>query len=77
MTPKGQSRLGSAAEVVANNAAGMAFALAAQAVILPLFDIHITAAEHVQIGALFAVVGLVRSYLMRRLFNRFTLRTAP
>lgn len=57
-------------ESLANIAAGYGVALLAQMMIFPLFDIHIPASQHAIIGALFTAVSLVRSYALRRLFNR-------
>lgn len=67
-----QSRKGSAAEAVANVAIGYVVAIVAQVVIFPLFGIFIPAAEHLAIAALFTVVSLARSYVLRRLFNRMS-----
>lgn len=60
----------SAAEALANVVIGYFIAVGAQAVIFPLFDVHIPAGDHFAIGALFTIVSLVRSYCLRRLFNR-------
>lgn len=66
-----QTRTASAAEAVANVAIGYLVAVAAQAAIFPLFDIHVSTGDHLGIAALFTVVSLVRSYCLRRLFNIF------
>lgn len=65
-----QSRKGSAIEAVANVVFGYGIAVAAQSAIFPLFGIYVGAKEHLAIGALFTVVSLVRSYVLRRIFNR-------
>lgn len=65
-----QSRTMSAVESVANVTIGYGVAVATQAAVFPLFGIHATAADHLAIGAIFTVVSLVRSYLLRRVFNR-------
>lgn len=65
-----QSRTMSAVESVANVAVGYGIAVATQAAVFPLFGIHATAADHLAIGAIFTVVSLARSYLLRRVFNR-------
>lgn len=65
-----QSRTMSAIESVANVAVGYGVAVATQAAVFPLFGIHATAADHLAIGAIFTVVSLARSYLLRRIFNR-------
>lgn len=64
-----QSRLMSLAEAVVNVAVGYLVAVAAQAVIFPLFGISASLGEHLAIGLLFTGVSLVRSYSLRRLFN--------
>lgn len=71
---KGQSRKHSLLEAIANILIGYGVALMAQAVIFPLFDIHVTLGDHAMIGALFTVVSLVRSYGIRRLFNWWGIR---
>ena len=65
-----QSRRNSALEAVANVVIGYVVAISAQLVIFPLFGIHAPLGEHLAIGGLFTVVSLVRSYVLRRLFNR-------
>lgn len=65
-----QSRTMSAVESVANVAIGYGIAVATQAAVFPLFGIHATTADHLAIGAIFTVVSLARSYVLRRVFNR-------
>jgi hypothetical protein len=65
-----QSRRMSAVEAVANVAIGYVVAVAANAVVLPLFGLHPTAFDSFAIGALFTAISLARSYALRRLFNR-------
>jgi len=65
-----QSRLGSAAESVANVAIGYVVAISAQMLIFPLFGVRLPLHDNLLIGALFTVVSLVRSYLLRRVFQR-------
>jgi hypothetical protein len=64
-----QSRRASLAESLANIAIGYCVAIAAQVVIFPLFGIHISAGDHLLVGAMFTAVSLVRSYALRRLFE--------
>jgi hypothetical protein len=59
----------SATEALANVAVGYLVALAATAVILPLFGYRVTAQDALGISAAFTAVSLVRSYALRRLFN--------
>lgn len=42
----------------------------AQAAVFPLFGLRATASQHLAIGAIFTAVSLVRSYALRRVFNR-------
>ncbi len=65
-----QSRRMSAVEAVANVAIGYVVAVAANAVVLPLFGLHPSALDSFAIGALFTAISLARSYALRRLFNR-------
>jgi hypothetical protein len=60
----------SAVEAVANVAIGYVVAVAANAVVLPLFGLHPSAFDSLAIGALFTAISLARSYVLRRLFNR-------
>jgi hypothetical protein len=45
-------------------------AVASQIAILPLFGVHLPLADNLAIGGYFTVISLVRSYAVRRLFNR-------
>ncbi len=67
---RAQSRCASLLEAGANVLVGYLVALAAQAVIFPLFGIHTTLGEDSAIAAAFTAVSLARSYLLRRLFER-------
>lgn len=70
-----QTRTASAVEAIANVAIGFGIALLAQVLIFPRFGFTPSASENLQIGALFTLVSLARSYLLRRLFN--SLRVNP
>lgn len=65
-----QSRIQSLTESVLNVAIGYGVALASQLVIFPAYGIHITLADNIVIGAWFTVISIVRSYALRRFFNR-------
>ena len=60
----------SAAESVANVAIGYGIALATQVVVFDALAIPVSLGQNLCIGAVFTVVSLVRSYLLRRFFNR-------
>jgi CO/xanthine dehydrogenase FAD-binding subunit len=71
-----QSRRASALEAIVNVLIGYWVAIAAQAVIFPLFGFHASTGQHLAIGGLFTVVSLLRSYLLRRAFNAITRRAS-
>jgi hypothetical protein len=66
----GQSHTLSVVESTVNVTVGYMVAVGAQAVVFPRFGIEVSASENLAIGVIFTVVSLVRSYLLRRLFNR-------
>ena len=66
-----QSRLGSVVESVVNVLVGYGVAVGAQIAIFPLFGVNLPVSDNMLIGLLFTAVSLVRSYALRRLFNRF------
>ena len=65
-----QSRSGSALEAIANVVVGYLVALATQMLVFPLFGIATTLAQDGAIALIFTAVSLVRSYLLRRAFER-------
>jgi hypothetical protein len=65
-----QTRLGSWLEARANIGAGFAISWAANMVVLPLFGFRVTGAQAFHIGLIFTAISLVRSYALRRVFNR-------
>lgn len=64
-----QSRLMSLIESVANVIVGYGVAVVTQILIFPIFGLHTTLAENLQMGAIFTVVSIVRSFGLRRLFE--------
>ena len=60
----------SAAESVANVLIGYGIALATQVVVFDALKISVSFGQNLWIGVVFTVVSLVRSYLLRRFFNR-------
>lgn len=69
-----QSRFMSLVESVTNVAVGYVFALATQVVVLPLFGLAATLPEHLAISAAFTGVSVLRSYVLRRLFEAWRVR---
>ncbi len=59
----------SLAEAAANVVIGYGIAVATQVVVFPVFGIHIALADDFAIGCVFAAVSILRSYILRRLFE--------
>lgn len=66
-----QSRLMSLVESWANVIVGYGIALLAQIVVFPWFGLTVSIGQNIQIGLIFTVVSLARSYALRRVFNRW------
>jgi len=64
-----QSRLGSLIESGFNILIGYGINFVANMLILPYFGFHVTLMQNLQIGLLFTVISVARSYLVRRYFN--------
>jgi hypothetical protein len=56
-------------ESVANVLVGYGVAVSAQVVVFPMFGLHASVSDNLMIGGVFTVVSLVRSYVLRRVFN--------
>ncbi len=65
-----QSRRASLAEAVTNTVIGYALAVLMQMIVFPLYGIAVDLPSHLGIGAAFVAVSLVRSYVLRRIFER-------
>jgi hypothetical protein len=57
-------------EAAANVVIGYGIAVATQVVVFPIFGIHITLADDLAIGLVFAVVSLARGFILRRVFEQ-------
>jgi hypothetical protein len=65
-----QTRLGSVVEAWANIAVGFSINFAANMLILPLFGFTaLTLGKNFEIGLLYTLISLARSYVLRRWFN--------
>lgn len=65
-----QTHLGSIIEAWANIAVGFSINWCANLLILPLFGFQVTGSQAFNIGLFFTAISLVRSYVLRRVFNR-------
>ena len=66
-----QSRRMSFVEAVTNVVVGYALAVVAQIVVFPWFGLHLHLGENLMIGAVFVGISLLRSFALRRLFQRW------
>ena len=64
-----QTWWGSIVEAKANIAIGFGVAMAANAVVLPLFGYPVTVADNLGITIVFTVISVVRQLVVRRFFN--------
>ena len=69
-----QSRRMSLIEAGANVAVGYGVAVAAQLVVFPWFGLPASLGDSLAIGAIFTAVSILRSYVMRRLFEAIRVR---
>lgn len=65
-----QSRRLSLVEAITNVAVGYLLAVITQIVVFPWFGIHPSLGENLAIGSIFTGISLLRSYALRRLFER-------
>jgi hypothetical protein len=67
-----QSRRLSLIEAFTNVAVGYVLAVVTQILVFPWFGIHPSFGENLAIGSLFTGISLMRSYALRRAFERWT-----
>jgi len=65
-----QSKKMSAFESIANVIIGYSVAVCSQIVLYPFFDIHVPIRSNILLGLWFTFISLVRSYCVRRTFNK-------
>jgi hypothetical protein len=66
-----QSKLGSLAESITNVAIGITIGFISNIVVLPAFGYNVTITDGLLISIVFTVISLVRSYFIRRLYNKY------
>jgi len=64
-----QSKKMSFIESLTNVIVGYLVAVGANYIVLPMFGYMVNVADSFSIGIVFMVIGIIRSYLLRRLFN--------
>ena len=65
-----QNKRMSFVESLTNVAIGYLVAVGSQIVIFPLFDIHVPMRDNFLIGLWFTAISIMRSYFVRRFYNR-------
>ena len=65
-----QTKTQSLIESITNIAIGYGVAIASQLAVFPLFNINVTIQDNLMIGLYFTAISLVRSYVVRRYFNK-------
>jgi len=65
-----QSKRMSAIEAITNVVVGLLVSFGIQLVIYPILDIPVTIGENIIITSVFFVASFLRSYILRRIFNR-------
>lgn len=71
-----QSRTMSMIEALANVTVGYGVAVLTQIAVFSLFGLTVTLSQNLMMGGLFTLVSLIRSYALRRVFERVGMRTA-
>jgi hypothetical protein len=66
-----QSRRQSLIEAITNVVVGYALAVLTQIVAFPWFGLQVPFRDNLAIGAMFVMISLLRSYALRRLFERW------
>lgn len=70
----GQTRARSLVEASTNVVVGYVVAILTQVALFPRFGIRLSTSENLIVGAVFTLVSLVRSYVLRRVFERLRVR---
>lgn len=65
-----QSRWMSFVEATVNILVGYGIAVSTQILVFPIFGLQSTLTENLKIGAVFTAVSIVRSFALRRLFEK-------
>jgi hypothetical protein len=65
-----QSRIASLIEALSNVVAGYGLAVALQALLFPAFGLHQTLGQSLKLGVWFTLLSVLRSYVIRRVFER-------
>lgn len=64
-----QSKLGSMIESVTNTGVGYVMGVTINMFLFPLFGWDVSVGQSMTVGAVYILISLVRSYILRRIFN--------
>lgn len=70
----GQSRKGSLVESLVNVVAGFGLSMITNILLMAAYGFHVTLHQQVQLTAIFTVMSIGRSFVLRRIFNWITAR---
>ena len=65
-----QTKKQSIIEVIANTVVGFIISVGVSVLLFPLMGIPVTFGENIGITLIFTLISLVRSFVMRRIFNK-------
>ncbi len=65
-----QTRKHSLIETLSQVTSGYLVSLALQIIIFPLYNIHVSFQQNIQIGIWFTLAAIIKGYFVRRLWNR-------
>lgn len=69
----GQKKLHSFIEALFNTVFGFGISMVANLIVLPWFGFKVSVHDAFNIGVIFTIISIIRSYVLRRLFNRIML----
>ena len=72
-----QSRAMSLAEALTNVVVGYGAAILTQILVFPLFGLPARVSDALAMGAIFTLVSIVRSYLLKRIFEAIRVQRLP
>jgi hypothetical protein len=66
-----QSKAHSLIEALVHVAIGYCIAVASQIIVFPIFGVHISLRQNIEIGIIMTGISIARSYTLRRVFNHW------
>ena len=69
-----QTKRGSLIETISNIVVGLMVSLVVNATVFPWLGFHISSSQNITLTLIYTVISIVRSYILRRTFNRISIR---